>query len=400
MEHVSMAINYSAVLVRYGELGLKSNQTRRRMTDLLIREMRCALEKDQIPFDNIRSEWGRIFIETKDALKAAKTASQIFGVVSTSPVVETSAYLEDILQKGEALAKLEFKKGLPFAVRARRVGEHTYSSQDIREKLGERIIQNLSDLELTVNLSSPKQKISVEVRDNRAYVFTAIIKGVGGMPTGSQGKVVCLISTGLDSPVATYKVMKRGCIPIFVYADNLPHSDDSCVDVAIKQAETLAKFIHSHELKMYIVPHGPDLDDILEHAPKKMTCIFCKRNMLRLAREIAFKENADCIVTGEIIGEQASQTTQNLRSIESAVCDYPILRPCAGDDKVDIEKLARQIGTYDFTSESVSCCSLAPEHPIIQSNIDDVHSIDEKLNHTILEQEISLAKVLLLGENS
>jgi thiamine biosynthesis protein ThiI len=395
-----MVIKYSAVLVRYGELGLKSNQTRRRMTDLLVREIRSALEEKQITFENIRSEWGRIFIETKEADEAAIAASQVFGVVSTSPVVETSANLEDILQKAEALAKVEFKKGFTFAVNARRIGEHNYTSQDIREKLGERILQNLSNLELSVDLSSPQQKISVEVRDNRAYVFTKIVKGVGGMPTGSQGKVVCLISTGLDSPIAAYKVMKRGCIPVFVFADNLPHSDDICADVAIKQAETLAKFIHSYDVKMYIVPHGPDLNNILEHAPRKMTCIFCKRNMLRLARYIAILEGADCIVTGEIIGEQASQTTQNLRAIESAVCDYPILRPCAGDDKVDIEKMSRKIGTYEFATESVSCCTLAPEYPIIQSNIDDVIATEEKLDLTILEQEISLAKTIFIGNNN
>jgi thiamine biosynthesis protein ThiI len=395
-----MVIKYSAILVRYGELGLKSNQTRRRMTDLLVREIRSALEEKQITFENIRSEWGRIFIETKEADEAAIAASQVFGVVSTSPVVETSANLEDILQKAEALAKVEFKKGFTFAVNARRIGEHNYTSQDIREKLGERILQNLSNLELSVDLSSPQQKISVEVRDNRAYVFTKIVKGVGGMPTGSQGKVVCLISTGLDSPIAAYKVMKRGCIPVFVFADNLPHSDDICADVAIKQAETLAKFIHSYDVKMYIVPHGPDLNNILEHAPRKMTCIFCKRNMLRLARYIAILEGADCIVTGEIIGEQASQTTQNLRAIESAVCDYPILRPCAGDDKVDIEKMSRKIGTYEFATESVSCCTLAPEYPIIQSNIDDVIATEEKLDLTILEQEISLAKTIFIGNNN
>jgi thiamine biosynthesis protein ThiI len=194
--------------------------------------------------------------------------------------------------------------------------------------------------------------------------------------------------------------MKRGCMPVIVFADNIPHSDDSCADVAIKQAQTLAKFIHSHDVKMYIVPHGPDLDNILENTPRKMTCVFCKRNMLRLARHIAVMEEADCIVTGEIIGEQASQTTQNLRAIESAVCDYPILRPCAGDDKVDIEKLARKIGTYKFASESVSCCNLAPEYPVIRSNIDDVQSAEEKMDLSILEEEISHAKIIILGKDS
>ena len=123
------------------------------------------------------------------------------------------------------------------------------------------------------------------------------------MPTGTQGKVVCTVSTGLDSPIAAYKVMKRGCIPVFVYFDNTPYCDSGCTDVAIRQTQVLADFIHGYEVKMYIVPHSPDLDEAKAHGPEKMTCIFCKRNMLRLAREIALKEDADAIVTGEI--EQA-----------------------------------------------------------------------------------------------
>jgi thiamine biosynthesis protein ThiI len=216
------------------------------------------------------------------------------------------------------------------------------------------------------------------------------------MPTGTQGKGVCTVSTGLDSPIAAYKVMKRGCIPVFVYFDNTPYCDSGCTDVAIRQTQVLADFIHGYEVKMYIVPHSPDLDEAKAHGPEKMTCIFCKRNMLRLAREIALKEDADAIITGEIIGEQASQTTANLRVIDSAVDDFPILRPLAGDDKVDITHLAQEIGTYQFASEGVSCCTLAPQYPSIRANEETALKAEEDMDLEILKEEIGNAQVLVL----
>ncbi len=391
-----MQVEYSSVLVRFGEIGIKSKQTRRRMTNLLAKNIEAALEEAKISFSDIRIEYGRIFITTDEARQAAIVAAKVFGVVSTSPVVETFADKEMILDIGEALARKYFKKGLSFAVDGRRTGNHAYTSQEIRGFLGERILERLPELDLKVDLRSPQQSIYIEVRDERAYLFVESVTGVGGMPTGSQGKAVCTISTGLDSPVAAYKVMKRGVVPIFAYFDNSPHADSCCTEIATKQAQLLANYIHGFDVKLYIVPHWLDLEDAINHGPEKMTCLFCKRNMMRIAREIAIAENADMIVTGEIIGEQASQTTANLRSIEEAVTDFPILRPLAGDDKVDVEHLAQKIGTYQFASEGATCCDLAPKYPSISSNVDAVAKAEEEMDSSILLSEFKNAKVMYL----
>ena len=389
-----MSLEHSAVLLRYGEIGIKSKQTRRRMEDMLIRQVEIALDDHKVPFSSIDKQYGRIFIETQDAMRAAKVSAGIFGIVSTSPVVVTSADFETILDVGEKLALAEFEKGKSFKVDARRVGTHDYSSQEIREKLGERIFEG--PMALPVDLHSPEQEIYVEVRQDNAYIFTTTIQGLGGMPTGTQGKVVCTVSTGLDSPVAAFKIMRRGCIPVFVYFDNSPHCDERCTEVAIEQAQVLASYIYGHEVKMYIVPHGPDLDEAVKHGPKKMTCLFCKRNMLRLAREIAVAEGADAIVTGEIIGEQASQTTANLRAIDSAVTDIPILRPLAGEDKVDIMRIAREIGTYKFAHESVTCCTLAPQYPSIVADRERVEEAERDMSEELLQDEIRESRILTL----
>ena len=389
-------MEYTSVILRFGEIGIKSNQTRRRMKNLLIRHVESALRESSVPFDKVHSVYGRIYIDTNQAIKAAEVAAKVFGIVSTSPVVETTADLDSILGIGEKLARAEFKKGLTFAVGGRRIGEHSFTSQDMRGLLGERILESLPELKLKVDLSNPEQEIYVEVRDEKAHLFTRTIKGVGGMPTGSQGKVICTISTGLDSPIAAYKVMKRGCIPVFVHMDNSPYADENCSEIAVKQAQLLANYIHGFKVKLYIVPHAPDIEEARKHAPEKMTCLFCKRNMLRIAREIAIQEKADAIVTGEIIGEQASQTTANLHVIEQAVTDFPILRPLAGEDKVDIEHIAQQIGTYEFAKEGASCCTLNPKYPSVKANPEEVASCEEPMDLGILHEELKNARVMVL----
>ncbi|MBD3406484.1 MAG: tRNA 4-thiouridine(8) synthase ThiI [Candidatus Lokiarchaeota archaeon] len=391
-----MKPGYSAVLVRYGEIGIKSKQTRKRMTALLARNISSAINEQKLPLEKVRRTWGRIFIETSEPEKVAELVSRVFGVVSCSPVVVVTSELETMIKTGFELAKHEFDKGKSFAVGARRVGEHTFSSQDIREQLGAKILHELPELDLNVNLSEPEQSVYVEVRNDTAYIFLRTIDGVGGMPTGTQGKVVCTVSTGLDSPIAAFKVMKRGCVPVFVYFDNTPYAQDGCTALAIRQAQLLADYIYGFEVKLYIIPHGPDLDMIKSCGIERATCIHCKRNMLRLAREVAILENADAIVTGEILGEQASQTSQNLRVISSVVCDFPILRPCVGDDKVEIQEMAIKIGTYQFAKEGLSCCSLAPSYPLLHAQQNKIESSEKEMDFSVIEEEVKAARVEVL----
>ncbi|MFX1483478.1 MAG: THUMP domain-containing protein, partial [Promethearchaeota archaeon] len=150
---------YSSVILRFGEIGIKSNQTRRRMTKLLISQVESILREKGVPFERIHSVYGRIYIETQKAIEAAEVSAKVFGIVSTSPAVETVAEMNAILNTGEQLARAEFKKGLSFAVGARRIGEHPFSSQDVREQLGERILEGIPELELKVDLTEPEQSI-------------------------------------------------------------------------------------------------------------------------------------------------------------------------------------------------------------------------------------------------
>ncbi|MHA2063986.1 MAG: tRNA sulfurtransferase [Candidatus Thorarchaeota archaeon] len=321
-----------------------SDPSKQQMIDQLVNNLRAALIEHNCSVNDIQPRCHFVYIDTLEVDEAARIAASVFGVSSVSPVLVSF--------------------------------------------LGE--IDSLSS-DLT---------LEIERCGEKAYVSAERIAGVGGLPTGSQGRVVCTISGGLDSPIAAYKMMKGGCVPIYLHFDNVPYGDDSTRDLAIRQAKRLTESIYGHEVKMYIVPHGEDLTEVLRHAPRKMTCIFCRRNMYRLAQEVALKEDADAIVTGEIIGEQASQTTRNLLAEESAICDIPIIRPCIGDDKVDIERLAIKIRTYEFAHEAVSCCSLPPKYPTIYARLEEIEPAEEKMDMEWITKELAEAEVIVLKEGS
>ncbi len=346
-----MSVNYSAVLVRYGEIGIKSRQTRKRMSKLLATHIASALKAHDIPFTKVKTEYGRLFVMTDHAQSAAEVASRVFGVVSTSPVVTVTADMGSILETGLELARQHFRPGLSFAVGARRMGEHDFTSQDVRRKLGALILEKLDDLNLTVDLSSPEQSVYVEVRDEIAYLFVETVNGVGGMPTGSQGKVVCVIDGTLSSLVAAFRVMKRGAVPVFlIFIDSIGTP---------LEVHALVSYIHGMSINAYLVPHPAALVAAL-HSSEYNLCIVCRRNMIAVASEFARMEDADAIVTGDIIGEPG-RTTYELKEIRSVRCEYPVLQPCAGDDPIDVIEAARAIGvSADMNFGCPYCPSNSP----------------------------------------
>ncbi|MFW9798959.1 MAG: tRNA sulfurtransferase [Candidatus Thorarchaeota archaeon] len=389
---------YTAILLRHDVLGHHPHETKPQVTSLLVRHVEEALREQGVAFTGIRSVSSYVVVETRGLEDAARVVGRVFGVVTVSYVAITPASMNEVLSLGLAVARERLTEGCAFSVVAEGIGTPDFRSQEISEKLTEFILESLPELELRVDHSSPQRTISFEILDDQVYFLGDTFKGIGGLPTGSESKVVCTISSGLDSPVASYKVMKRGCVPIFVHFDNTPFSDESNKELAIRQAKRLAEYVHGSEVKMYIVPHGDDLVEVLKHGPRKLTCVLCRRNMYRLAQEIALREGADAIVTGEIIGEQASQTTQNLRAERDAICEIPILRPCIGDDKVEIEALARAIGTYEFASEAVSCCTLPPKYPTVRARPEDVQEAEKKMDMDWISAEVSQAEVIILKD--
>jgi thiamine biosynthesis protein ThiI len=196
----------------------------------------------------------------------------------------------------------------------------------------------------------------------------------------SQSKVVCLVSGGIDSPVAAWLVMRKGCVPVFVFFDNYPFADETTKQRAMEAIKKLSEYALGNKLKVYVVPHGDDLTDILRNCPRSLTCVLCRRMMYRLAEKIALLEGADAVVTGEIIGEHASQTLVNLRVENQAITDITILRPLVSMNKQEVENLARKIGTFDASTKPASCCTGPPPKPRTRARLEEILEAEERLN--------------------
>jgi thiamine biosynthesis protein ThiI len=211
----------------------------------------------------------------------------------------------------------------------------------------------------------------------------------------NKGRVVCLVSGGIDSPVAAWMAMRKGCVPIFVFFDNYPFADETTKQRAMEAIKRLSKYAQRKKLKVHVIPHGDDLADILRNCPRKLTCVLCRRMMYRLAEKIALAEDADAIVTGEIIGEHASQTLINLRVETQALSEVSILRPLVGINKQEVENLARKIGTFDASTRPAACCTGPPPNPRTKAKLEEVMEAEEHLDiEAMVERGIKKTEIL------
>lgn len=210
-----------------------------------------------------------------------------------------------------------------------------------------------------------------------------------------EGKVVCLVSGGIDSPVAAWLAMKKSCVPVFVYFDNSPFADETTRQRALEAIKKLRQKDSEKTARLYIVPHGDDLADILRNCPRELTCVLCRRMMYRVAEKIALEEGAEALVTGEIIGEHASQTLRNLRVESEALTTLTVLRPLAGMNKIEVESLARKIGTFDASTKPASCCSGPPPKPRTRARFEEVLEAERSLKiEGMIERDLKSLSVL------
>ena len=249
-----------------------------------------------------------------------------------------------------------------------------------------------------MNLKNPDTTLGVDVRGDQAFVYSAVVKGAGGMPLGTQPKVVGLLSGGMDSSVACWLVMKRGCPVVPLYFDNAPFTDESTTERAMKVARVLFDWAIGFPRRVYVVLHGPNLAEFKgKRRFERLTCILCKRMMYRVAEKIADMVGAEGIVTGEAIGEQASQTLTNLRVLSSAATKYPIHRPLLGFDKAETEEKARRIGTYDASSQRAKGCTAFPRKPATIAKLWEVAEAEEALNmQEMVERSVKSLKIVNL----
>lgn len=221
------------------------------------------------------------------------------------------------------------------------------------------------------------------------------MQGAYQVKKSAQERVVCLVSGGIDSPVAAWLAIEKGLTPIFVYFDNTPFTDASTKQRALETIKKLRRHSSRRKLKLYIVPHGVDLAEILRNCPRNLTCVLCRRMMYRIAEKIAEKEDAKAILTGEIIGEHASQTLRNLRVENEVLSKVSALRPLIGMDKVEVESLARKIGTFEASTKPASCCTGPPPKPRTRARFEEVSKAEQHLNiRQIIERDLQNVTIL------
>jgi thiamine biosynthesis protein ThiI len=363
------------IIVRYGEIGIKSPKVRRRFERRLISNIKvlidCKIELTQ----------GRIFLYPHDYEQALKSLKKIFGVVSFSPTISTktdhnsikitlTSYIKELIEQNI------FSPNNSFAIRCRRVGEHEFTSQEMAAYCGAVVVEETN---AQVNLSNPDFQIYVEVRDEKTYFYHKKIPGLGGLPIGTQGRVVSLVSAGIDSPVATFQMMKRGCDVTILHFNTDPYTKCSGECKIIKLVEKIKEYSSGSKLRFYTVRYGDFLSKCIEEAPSRMTCVLCKSGMYQIAEKLAIKEKALAIVDGSSLGQVASQTLPNILATRHSTT-LPILSPLIGLDKVEIQKIAEKIGTFEISILPESDCSAAPKHPETNAVLENVLQVQEDIN--------------------
>jgi thiamine biosynthesis protein ThiI len=377
------------VLLRLsGELSTKSRQTRRRFQRRLAGNLRDALRSHGLSF-RLEERWSRLFVEGEDEA-ILDVLGRVFGISSYSRVEgECEARLAEIVETGRRLYH-ERVQGGTYAVRARRSGQHDFGSHDVEVELGAALNPGAE-----VDLDRPDVTVRVEVRDDRAYVFSRRVRGAGGLPLGVQGKALALVSGGYDSAVAAWMTARRGAQVDFLFC-NLGGA--AYRRLALEVMKSLAdRWSYGTEPRVHVLDFGPLVEEMRSEVRPAYLQVVLKRLMYRAGCRVAGEVGADAIVTGESVGQVSSQTLANLRAIDD-VASLPVLRPLLGFDKEDILERARAIGTRDLSARVREYCALTGDHPVTASDPARAREQEDAVDAALLERAVGEREVLALRD--
>ena len=347
----------SIILVRYGEISLKG-LNRHVFIDLLVKNIRHTLK--HIDDVSVRKIQGRIIVTlpADKAEAAAEMLTRVFGIVSISIAAVVPSEMAAIEEA--VLVEARRHPFDTFRVSAKRGNKKfPMKSPDIARHLGGTVLKNIPGKK--VKMQGADLDIWVEVRDE-TYVYSKFIPCRGGLPVGSSGKGVLLLSGGIDSPVAGYMMAKRGIRLVCVYFHSFPYTSDRAKEKVIDLAKILSRY--TGRIDLYVIPFTDIQTKIVRECPERQTTIIIRRFMMRIAERIAEKTGAGSLMTGESLGQVASQTQEGLAAT-NAVVSKPVLRPLIGMDKQEIVKIAEEIGTFETSILPYEdCCTIfVPKHP-------------------------------------
>src|SRR6266404_8942641 len=364
-----------SALIRYHEIALKKGN-RQYFTELLKRNLLAAVK--DLGAKEIRNLPARLLLTFKNDVHAdivIQRLSGVFGVANFSIVKRTDRDIDAL--RSDILESLNGNRFESFRIETQR-GDKTFplTSPEINRQLGAAVKARSG---ARVDLENPEFTVTVEILPRDAFFGFNKIPGAGGLPVGASGRVVCLISGGFDSPVAAYRMMQRGCRIIFVHFHSAPYQDKTSQEKVRELVTHLTR--HQFLSRLYLVPFGEIQRQIVASVARPLRVVLYRRMMLRIAEVIARQDRAKALVTGESLGQVASQTLDNMAVIEQAA-RLPVLRPLVGMDKQEIIDQARRIGTFDISSiPDQDCCQLfVPKHPATKARFDDVEQDENKFD--------------------
>lgn len=375
-------MEYKTFLIKYAEIGTKG-KNRYVFEDVLCQQIKnhvAALGEFAI-----RREYGRIFLEAESAYDYEDLIAElqkVFGIVGICPiVVEEQVTFDAIKDKAiEYMRECYGDKALTFKVNARRTNKKfPLKSMELNSEIGHYLLEEFPNL--SVDVHKPDVMLNIEVRE-RVYMYSETIKGAGGLPVGTNGKAMLLLSGGIDSPVAGYMISKRGVELEAVYFNAPPYTSER----AKKKVIDLARIVsgYSGKIRLHIVNFTDIQLAIYEKCPHEELTIIMRRYMMKIAEHIAKENNCQALITGESIGQVASQTMHSL-ACTNEVCTMPVFRPCIGMDKQEIVDISEQIDTYETSILPYEdCCTIfVAKHPVTKPILEIIKRSEEKLADVI-----------------
>lgn len=390
---------FTAFLIKYAEIGIKG-KNRYLFEDMLVHQIKHALKKCEGEF-LVHKTQGRIFVEAQsefDFDETVETLQHVFGIVGICPMI----YVEDEGFENLAntivdyISKVYPDKNKTFKVNARRTRKnYPKDSQEINRDMGEIILNAYP--EMKVDVHTPEILLTIEIRE-RIYIYSEIIPGPGGMPVGTGGKAMLLLSGGIDSPVAGYMIAKRGVKIDAVYFHAPPYTSERAKQKVVDLARLVSKY--TGPIYLHVINFTDIQLYIYEKCPHEELTIIMRRYMMRIAEHIAKETECLGLITGESIGQVASQTMNSLIATNE-VCELPVYRPLIGFDKQEIVELAEKIGTFETSIQPYEdCCTIfVAKHPVTKPNVNVIrrheHNLDEKIEE-MFKKAIETDEVIIV----
>ena len=375
-------INYDHIMVRFGELNTKGKNKKDFIRTLGINIKNALKEFAKL---SIEVRYDHIYVGLNETpyQEVLEKLQEVSGIHALSLVYRCPKDIGII--KSSALSLIKEEEGKTFKVKVKR-GDKTFPiiSDEITRIVAGHILRNSPNLKVDVH--NPDILLSIEIRQEAAYIFTKTVLGAGGYPLGVGGKTMHMLSGGIDSPVAAYLMMKRGAMIECIHFASPPYTQQA----VIYKLEDLLKVLKKYQprIRLHIVPFTKIQEAIYDNAPESYCITLMRRMMFRLAASLAKRRKCPVISSGESIGQVASQTLQSMAVI-NAVTNTPIIRPLATSDKVEIIKLSKKIGTYDISIRPYEdCCTIfTPKAPKTMPHLDEVEALEKKFDYEPLIKE-------------